>query len=33
MLDREYDAAAKMLIWDLRTYCPDTQVAGTNVRR
>jgi hypothetical protein len=33
MLDREYDAAAKMLIWDLRTYCPETQVAGTNVRR
>ena len=33
MLDREYDAIAKKLIWDLRTHCPDTRIAGTNVRR
>lgn len=33
MVDREYDAIAKKLIWDLRTYCPSAQIAGTNVRR
>ena len=33
MLDREYDTVAKKLIWDLRTHCPDSRIAGTNVRR
>ena len=33
MLDREYDAIAKKLIWDLRSHCPYTRIAGTNVRR
>ena len=33
MVDREYDALAKRLIWDLRTHCPSTQIAGTKVSR
>ena len=33
MVDREYDAIAKKVIWDLRTYCPSTRIAGTNVSR